>query len=238
MLAVAIIEDNERDARLLMGALTRYERETGEQLRLTRFENAEKFLTGYKPVYDVVFMDIELSGIMDGLSAARRMRRYDEEVALLFVTNMAQFAIKGYEVNAMDYFVKPVSYYDLKMRMDRVCRTRRKRGVAVNIPIEGGTKRVSSDDIHYIEVNNHTLYYHTKEGVYSARGSINETEKLLAPAGFARCSISYLVNLRHCTEVRNGYVKVGGDELRVTRGKHREFVYKLSETLNGRGTRS
>lgn len=235
MLSVAIVEDDEKDAKTLTSALMRYGKENSEEFRLKRFENAEKFLLDYRPVYDVVFMDIELSGTMDGLNAAKRMRRYDEDVALLFVTNMAQFAVKGYEVSALDYFIKPISYYDLKMRMDRIRRTRRKSGVSINIPIDGGVRKVFSDDIHYIEVNNHTLYYHTVGGTLSARGSINEAEKALSASGFARCSISYLVNLRHCTEIRGGTVKVGGDDLRITRGKHKEFLYKLAETLNGGG---
>ena len=235
MLTVAIIEDDGKDLLRLKSALARYERETEEKFRVVTFGNAEKFLTGYKPVYDIVFMDIELGGIMDGISAAKRMRKYDETVALLFVTNMAQYAIKGYEVNALDYFVKPVSYYDLKMRLDRILRTRR-AGVSLNVAIGGGTKRLMSDDVYYIEVINHTLHYHTKEGVLSSRGSsIKELEKLLEPEGFARCSISYLVNLRHCYEIKGSVVNVGGDELRITRGKHKEFVYKLAAALNGTG---
>lgn len=237
MLDVAIIEDDDRDLLMLKSALTRYERESGEEFRITIFGNAEKFLTGYKPVYDIVFMDIELGGIMDGISAAKRLRIYDEDVALMFVTNMAQYAIKGYEVSALDYFVKPVSYYDLKMRLDRIRRTRRTKGVMLNVAIGGGTKRISSSDVFYIEVINHTLHYHTKSGVLTARGSIKEVEKLLEPEGFARCSVSYLVNLSYCNEIRGGSISVGGDELRITRGKHKEFMYKLAEVLNGGGAR-
>lgn len=234
MLSVAVIEDDKKDAAVLCGLLTRYERESGETVRVTTFTNAEAFLTDYKPVYDAVFMDIELDGAMDGLTAAARLRKYDETVALLFVTSMAQFAIKGYEVDALDYFVKPVGYYDVKMRLDRVRRGKRTAGATVNIGVDGGVKRVLAADVYYIEVMNHTLVYHTRDGTFSCRGgSIRDLESRLEPEGFARCSISYLVNLRHCSEIRSGSVVVGGDELKITRGKRKEFVYKLAQVLGG-----
>ena len=121
MVFVGIVEDEAESLATLKEGLARYQRETGVEFKTTCFRDAELFLTNYKPVYDIVFMDIMLPG-MTGLEAAKRLRKYDEDVCLIFTTTMAQFALKGYEVNAQDYFVKPFAYYDLKMRLDRVIR--------------------------------------------------------------------------------------------------------------------
>ena len=68
--------------------------------------------------YDIVFMDIELPGI-NGMEAAHRLREIDQQVILIFVTNMAQFAVKGYEVDALDYIIKPAQYGPLSIKLDR-----------------------------------------------------------------------------------------------------------------------
>ena len=208
MLSVAIIEDDDKDANELIKVIEQYETDKKYKFNIYRFTNAETFLNKYKPLYDIVFMDIELDETIDGMSAAKILRKYDNDVMLIFVTNMAQLAIKGYEVSAADYFVQPVNYYDVKMRLDRVVRMCQPNKFCISIHVLGGIKRMSPDEIYYVEVKDHTLIYHTKQVVYSMRGKLNDVEKLLENAGFARCSISYLVNINYCTEIRTDTVVV------------------------------
>lgn len=234
MLSIAVVDDEKKAVDDFTRHVERYEREENENVKISVFESAEKFLYDYKPLYDVVFMDIEMTG-MNGMDAAKRLRKCDEKVFLIFVTNMTQYALGGYRVDALDYFVKPVNYYDLKMRLDRVRRLMKGRAkVYVPVPIAGGVKSVSSDDIYYVEVNNHTIVYHTAEGNFGCRGkSLNEIEKELAGADFARCNVCYLVNLKHCEELTSVSVRVGGDLLRVSRPKRRCFAEKFTEFFGG-----
>lgn len=236
MLSVAIVEDDAQDARTLTDVLERYRAESKVEISVARFRNAEELLTNYKPVYDVIFMDIMLgvSGL-NGMNAARRLREYDSEVALIFTTSMMKFAIQGYEVNALDYLIKPVDYYKIKLCIDRIVRTPHADTVYLNLKINQGTKRISSEDIVYIEVINHTLYYHTTEGVFSVRGNLSATEKTLSGHGFARSSIGHLVNLKYFKELRGTTLKIGDTELKITRGQQKKFMEKLTLYLNGMG---
>lgn len=121
MVSVALIEDDDRIAGELVGYLERYAKESegAVEFNTVRFPDAISFLEGYKPRYDLVLMDIMLPE-MDGLMASKKLREYDPNVMLVFVTNMSQLAVKGYEVSAFDFMVKPVRYGDFTLKLDRI----------------------------------------------------------------------------------------------------------------------
>lgn len=232
MLSIAIIDDEKTAVNELKDMLSRYAKDEGESIKFDVFENAEKFLYDYRPEYDVVFMDIEMDG-MNGMEAAKRMRKQDENVFLIFVTNMAQYALNGYKVDALDYFVKPINYYDLKMRLKRVKRLMKSREEKlISVPQGGGVKTMPASDVFYVEVQNHTIIWHTASGDYPCRGSsMRDIEKQLASYGFARCNVCYLVNLKHCTELSADSVTVGGGSLRISRPKRKEFTAALEQYI-------
>lgn len=56
---------------------------------------------------------------LDGMTTAERIRQMDAEVILIFITNMAQYAIRGYSVGALDYVLKPVPYFAFRSSCSR-----------------------------------------------------------------------------------------------------------------------
>lgn len=119
MIRVAVVEDEEEAMNDLLRHLRQYGQEKNVRLVIDTFSNGVDFISDYNARYDIVFMDIKLP-LMDGMQCAVSLRRLDEDVALVFVTNMGQYAIKGYEVCAMGYMIKPVSYFPLVVLMDKV----------------------------------------------------------------------------------------------------------------------
>lgn len=203
---IAIVEDEEESREDLKGCITAYmaANAAGTEVQIFEFRDGEEFLTGYRSVYDIIFMDIEMPG-MTGMRTAEKLREIDEGATLIFVTKMAQFAINGYEVNAFDYILKPISRPRFNAMFSRVLkrRQRREQGDVYVVKTAYGTKSLSLSQIAYVEIVGHRVIYHADETV-EEWGSLNAVEKRLPADSFVRIGSSYIVNLRYVTGVK-GY---------------------------------
>ena len=110
MAKIAVVEDNTAVREELCGFIAKYAQESGRKLDVTPFADGSQIVEPYRPGFDIIFLDIEMPRL-GGMPTAERIRQLDPEVVLIFVTNMAQYAIRGYEVDALDFVLKPVSYY-------------------------------------------------------------------------------------------------------------------------------
>ncbi|MCD8383113.1 MAG: LytTR family DNA-binding domain-containing protein [Clostridiales bacterium] len=235
MLHIAIIEDEDKAADTLCSYLRRFESDTGESVKITRFADARPLLnagTGY----DLVFMDIELPG-MSGMEAARRLRTKDRQAKLIFVTNMAQYAVEGYQVDALDFMVKPVTYADFSFKMKRALSAiEMSRTQWLVIQQSTGLTRISSGELLYVEVQGHTLTYHLERQEHvKARGTLSDAEQSLRQCHFLRCNNCYLVNPEKIRWVRGYLVNVGGDELQISHPRRKQFLKELCEWYTKRG---
>ena len=112
---IAIIDDDADERKTLQASFERLAQESGSAIVIIEFAGADDFLDGYDRSFDLVCMDIDMPGT-DGMSAAQRLRQMDADVPLVFVTNMAQMAIHGYAVHALDFILKPINYYSFSRR--------------------------------------------------------------------------------------------------------------------------
>ena len=231
---IAIVEDQDDEAERLAGYFDRYSKEKNCSFSISRFETGDRFLARYQPVYDIVFMDIMMPGI-NGLDTARELRKTDSSVTLIFVTNMARFAIKGYEVEAFDFVVKPVTYQSFVIKLDRVLAKLKneQRETHILLSLPEGKKRFSPAQIKYLEVNGHKVIYHTTEGSYQVYGSMKSAAGQLNPQVFSRCNNCYLVNLNYVSAINGLSVTVGNDTLQISRSRKNAFITQLNEFLGG-----
>ena len=231
---IAIVEDQDEEARRLTAYFDRFSQGKEDVFQITRFETGDRFIARYQPVYDIVFMDIMMPGT-NGMNTAQVLRKLDKNVTLIFVTNMAQFAVKGYEVEAFDFVVKPVTYQNFAMKLERVLgklkNEPRDSFILLNLP--EGKKRVPPMQIKYVEVDGHKVIYHTTEGDFAVYGSMKAAEEQLSPKVFARCNNCYLVNLNYVSAVSGVSATVGDEELQISRARKNAFVTQLNEFLGG-----
>ena len=238
MLNIAVVDDEPEAVRTLENFIDRYCRGRGIECIVNRFNCPVRFLALFKPVYDIIFLDIDMPD-MNGMDVARNLRKMDGEVALVFVTNMAQYAIRGYEVDADDFVVKPVKYGNLEIKLDRIIKKHgQKEKPHVTVYDDGVLRYAPVADVRYVEVIKHSIVYHMTDRDYEKRGVLKNEEKLFADNGFAQCNKSCLVNLRYVLGISGYTLHLAKDkgsseyeELTISHPRKKEFVHVLNKYL-------
>lgn len=233
MIKVAVVEDDKNAATLLQAYLTSYQKNSGVVFDVSLFPNGLEFISDYSADFDIVFMDIEMPGL-NGIETAKKLRAVDENVCLIFVTNMSQYAISGYEVHAMDFLLKPVEYSYFAIKLEKALRYSEKhKDVWVCLPDESGKIRLKLSDIYFVESNKHYLYYHTKDKIYKVRDSMRSIEGGYLANHFALASNTCLVNMNYVTRYNGNGIVVNGEYIAISRSKKKEFADKLTTCLGG-----
>ena len=236
MYQIAIVEDDEQAAGVLQQHIERYARERGEELATTRFRSAQDFIACSR-AFSLVLLDIDLPGL-SGMDAAELMRSYDEATAIIFVTDLAQYAVRGYEVDALDFMVKPVSYASFSLRMDRAMRSLRRSGAKrLVLDVKGGTIIITASALLYVELDGHYLVYHLDDGTeHRARGSMRQAEQALAAGPFLRVSSGQIVNMEHVAAVQSDSLRmVDGAVFYFSRPRRKEALEALARYFGGGG---
>lgn len=234
MLNIAIVDDEAAEREHIRRCLDYLADTKGVRSCVEEFTSADSFLINYEGVYDIIFMDIEFPTGLDGMSAARKLRKMDSTVILIFITNMAQLAIQGYEVDALDFIVKPVDKYTFLLKMTRVLpRVVRQHQECVTIRAEKQMVSLRVGLIRYLEVDGHYVIYHSREGIFSEYITLSAAEKKLNNPAFYRCDRGRLVNMRFITQIGRDTCTVDGVELDIARKQRGQFLRAYARFLNG-----
>ena len=176
MIRIAIVEDDRHDREALKKCLNRYEKENQMKFSVTEFQDGEDIVTDYTASYDLIILDIEMA-FLNGMKAAEKIRELDTNVIIIFITNMPQYAIQGYKVNALDYILKPISYFSFSESMVRaLAKVKTPEKEYITIVLKGGKKKLDVARICYVEVQDHVLIYHTLDGDFETKGTMRDTD--------------------------------------------------------------
>lgn len=169
---------------------------------------------------------------MNGMETAERIRKLDSEVIIMFITNRTDYAIRGYEVDALDYMVKPVTYFAFSQKLERAIeRIRKKEKHFITISTSDGTRKLDVEDIYFLESRGHDLLFQTKKGLMVTRATMKDAQNFLEAYGYYRCSKGYLVNLAYVDGISDNVCFIENHQIPVSRGKKKEFMDLLMRTL-------
>lgn len=234
MYRIAVVEDEQQYRDEVCQYIEQYATEHQLNFDVTTYTDGQEIVDDAQKHYDIIFFDIEMT-LLNGMDAAKVIRERDANVVMVFITNMAQYAIEGYEVGALDFVLKPIDYYGFSFRLARALgRVQKKQGnleFAINTP--GGIKKLNSNDIYYIEIENRFLVYHTAEGDFSQRGTLQSAEEMFQDYHFVKCNHWYLVNLKYVTEIEENIVHVAGSRLEISRRNRAHFLKEVTEYIGG-----
>ncbi|MGO4784717.1 LytR/AlgR family response regulator transcription factor [Cryobacterium sp. W22_MBD10_FK3] len=235
MIRIGVVEDDPRSMQHVLDHLRRYEAEHGESFEVRTYSDGRDITASYVPDFDIIFFDVEMEHV-DGFTAAKHIREVDPEVVLVFITNMAQYAIRGYEVDALSYLLKPVPYFAFSQELNRsIERAQKRASDSIMLSVEGELLRADLSGILYFESIKHRMVAHALTRQYNFVSTMKEMEATLSHKHFFRSNNGYLVNLRHVTGVKaSSCLLVGDRELQISRPRKKAFLDALTDYVGGR----
>ena len=179
MLKIAVVEDDPKTSSEITALSERFFAEKERKFDVQTFFDGASFISSFHSDYDIVILDIDMP-VMNGLAAAKKIRETDERCAIIFTTNLMQFVLKGYEVAASGYLVKPILYEKFRRAMNQALKyIDRSQKKTIILRIESDVYVLDVDEIIYVEIMGHNLSVHTEDKTYTLKKTLTEFEKSL-----------------------------------------------------------
>lgn len=235
---IAIVEDNQKARQQLLDYLTCYEQKNHVGIITESFGNGLDIVDEYQEKrgrFDVIYFDVEMP-LMDGMTAAKKIRALDSQVIIVFLTNYVQYAIDGYAVSATDFLLKPLTWFAFEQHFQKIVSRLRKRERAITVKTNRGLRRLLLDDIYYVESDGHYLHLYLTNGTtLDLLDSLRHFSEELADADFFRCHSGYLVNLKYVAAVKGNLVQINGCKIPISRSRKQAFLQTLTNYLGMQG---
>ena len=227
---VAVVEDEDKFATVITDYINRFGSERGYNFAVDRFADGDEIVEDYKAGYDVIFFDIQMKRF-DGMSAAKEIRKLDKSVNIVFVTNLAQYAIKGYSVDAFNFLLKPVSYPVFQALLKKLVAKIKAQAETtfIKLPSKNGFTKLDTDDICYIESFRHKITVYTLDASYTLSGILIKFQEKLNSNKFFKCGRSYIINLSYIKALSGTEVEVGPHKIIISRLNRKNLLDALTD---------
>lgn len=244
LVKAAICEDDPIQAKNVRRMVTEWGERRGRKVTFFSYTGAEAFLTDWMECmnFDLLLLDIDLGGGMNGMELAKSIRRRDSRITIIFITGLSEYMSQGYDVQALHFLVKPVKEERLREVLDRAAAAAEKREEFLLLETETEMERIPMSRIIYAEAFSHTVALNLApekagENICCREGKmcLGDLEELLPSLDFFRCHRSYLVHLPYIRKIdKTELLLEHGLSIPVSRGK-RGQLYQVFLEYHRRG---
>lgn len=228
---IAICDDRAEDGALVSDCVAAWARHAGHIVCMETFSSAEAFLFRYAEdkSCDILLLDIEMDGL-NGVELARRIRRENETVQIIFVTGYSDYIAEGYDVSALHYLMKPVDRDKLFSVLDRAAEKLKSGERALLFEAAGEAVRIPLREILYFEVRQNYVTVHAKAD-YTVKKTLGAIERELDER-FFRTGRSFILNLTCIRRVTRSEVYLSdGSAVPLPRGMYEPLNRAIIERL-------
>lgn len=198
---IAVCEDREEEAEWLCDVIRRWAQGNGVAAEVKSYADAASFSFALDDIlFDALFLDIRMPG-ENGIALAKRLRRQENDLEIVFVTGEREYVMEGYEVEAVNYLLKPVEEEKVFQCLDRIRARKHRQEPSVLLETQDGAVKLMQREIYMVEAFGHTMVYTTGRGVFEAVSSMKEARQELWGEWFVICYRGILINLLYVDSV-------------------------------------
>ena len=208
MLKIAVCDDSRELLEKVEKDLLEYESVRSTPVTIHTYTNAMELLDGLKKTdYDILILDIIMPGFT-GMQAAHEIRKFNEEIKIIFLTSSKEFAIESYSVGAYYYLLKPVLKEKLFPVLDKVVSEITSKQESCVIYTHMGIVNIPFAKIECLEVYNKHLVFHLSDGsTKETRGALSDYENIfLDRKEFLKIHRSYILNMDYIHSIEAGEI--------------------------------
>lgn len=192
---IAVCEDISEEAEWLCEVIYRWSVENEKAVEITSYADAASFSFALEDIlFDVLFLDIRMPG-EDGVTLAKRLRKQAYDLSIVFVTGEREYIMEGYEIEAVNYLLKPLEEEKVFQCLNRICEKSRKQEPFIILKTEDITVKLLQREIYLVEVFGHRLVYVTEKGNFEVVSTMKQARQELREEWFVTCHRGVLVNL-------------------------------------------
>ena len=199
--------------------------------KIYEFSSGEELLSNYPKDLDILIMDIQMK-IINGMDTARKIREFDQNLEIIFMTSFSEFMQEGYEVKEYRYILKPISERKISRNiLPCINEIMKKKNNYLTINVKNYVDRIKIDSIVYIETDRPNILIYTNDNKYTTKMSISKIDKILREHGFFRCHNSYIVNLKLVESMNSNTLKIGEKYIPISKYRVKELKLALTNIL-------
>ncbi len=214
MINIAICDDTKEDVEIISTYISKKVTTSNIAFKINIFSDGEDYIDNVnscRETYDIVFLDIYMK-FSNGIEIARKIREFDKECKIIFITSSKEHAIDSYDVRALHYILKPIDEEKLGLAIEMAIEGLNKENKQIVIKNKKGSYRIILKDILYAESNARVVNTYLKSGeVISFYSKLKDFIESIHDDRFLKCHKSFVVNMDYILKIESNFIYMSGN---------------------------